>query len=99
MSGQRRRRASVPGCSPTQIEAARDMARTKSSDVSDIGRLSPGQFYAAGEGMRFRKVRTRMCLSQQGGPLTREEWCGAARAGATTTESARPARNGWSARW
>jgi len=59
--------------SPTQIEAARDMARTKSSDVSDIGRLSPGQFYAAGEGMRFRKVRTRMCLSYHGGPLTREE--------------------------
>jgi DNA helicase HerA-like ATPase len=59
--------------SPTQIEAARDMARTKSSDVSDIGRLNPGQFYAAGEGMRFRKVRTRMCLSHHGGPLTREE--------------------------
>ncbi len=59
--------------SPTQIEAARDMARTKNSDVSDIGRLSPGQFYAAGEGMQFRKVRTRMCLSHHGGPLTREE--------------------------
>ncbi|MGH3683445.1 MAG: ATP-binding protein, partial [Natronosporangium sp.] len=60
--------------SPVQIEAANQMARAKGSGVLDISRLTTGQFYATGEGMPFRKVRTPLCLSYHpSSPLTTEE--------------------------
>jgi DNA helicase HerA-like ATPase len=60
--------------SPAQIEAAREMARAKGSAVLDISRLTAGEFYAAGEGLAFRKVRTPLCLSHHPrSPLTAEE--------------------------
>jgi hypothetical protein len=60
--------------SPTQIDAARELARAKGGDVPDIGKLRTGEFYAAPEGNRFRKIRTPMCLSHHPrSPLTEEE--------------------------
>jgi hypothetical protein len=60
--------------SPAQIDAARQLARAKGSDVPDIGRLKAGQFYVATEDSGFRKVRTPMCLSYHPrSPLTEEE--------------------------
>jgi hypothetical protein len=56
----------------TQINNAQDLARARNSDVSDIGRLARGEFYAATEGGPFRKIRTRNCLSRHGDPLTRD---------------------------
>lgn len=66
---------------PAQIAAAREMARAKGSDIADIGRLHAGQFYAAIEGAEFVRVRTPMCLSHHGGPLTDEDVLRAARGG------------------
>ena len=43
--------------SPAQIDAAKEMARAKGGDVTDISRLRSGQFYAAVEGMPFVKVQ------------------------------------------
>jgi hypothetical protein len=60
--------------SPAQIEAAREMARAKGSAVLDISRLTAGEFYAAGEGLAFQKIRTRLCLTHHPrSPLTAEE--------------------------
>jgi hypothetical protein len=59
--------------SVTQINNAQDLARARNSDVSDIGRLARGEFYAATEGGPFRKIRTRNCLSRHGDPLIRDE--------------------------
>jgi hypothetical protein len=56
-----------------QIDAARVLAHTRGSDLADIGRLTPGQFYGTSEGTPFRKIKTPMCLSYDGGPLTAEE--------------------------
>jgi DNA helicase HerA-like ATPase len=68
--------------SPVQIEAAKEMARAKSGDVSDISRLGTGQFYASGEGFSFRKVQTPLCLSYHPkSPLTTEEVAQRAREG------------------
>ncbi|MFI7067440.1 ATP-binding protein [Kribbella sp. NPDC050124] len=47
----------------TQINAAKELARAKGGRVDDIARLKSGEFYAAGEGTRFHKVRMPMCLS------------------------------------
>ncbi|MDG4803774.1 DUF87 domain-containing protein [Micromonospora sp. WMMD980] len=59
---------------PVQIEAARDVARAKGSDVPDIGKLRTGQFYAAVEGARFVKMQAPMCLTHHPrSPLTVEE--------------------------
>ena len=58
---------------PAQIEAARDLARARASDVPDIGRLSAGEFYLATEGSGFHRVRTPMCLSCHAGPLTEDQ--------------------------
>jgi DNA helicase HerA-like ATPase len=49
--------------SPSQITTAREIARAKGGDVEDISRLSSGQFYVAGEGERFRRINTALCLS------------------------------------
>ncbi|MEJ2578493.1 MAG: DUF87 domain-containing protein [Kineosporiaceae bacterium] len=60
--------------SPSQIGAARDIARAKGGDVEDISRLETGQFYVAGEGQRFRRVDTALCLSHHPpSPLTVDE--------------------------
>lgn len=60
--------------SPTQIEAARDLAAAKGAKLPDIGLLSSGEFYAAREGFPFTKVRTPLCLSHHPrSPLSPEE--------------------------
>jgi hypothetical protein len=60
--------------SPTQVEAAREMAKAKGGDVPDISRLSSGEFYFAAEGAAPRKLRTPLCLSYHPrSPLTTEE--------------------------
>jgi hypothetical protein len=57
-----------------QIEAAKEMARAKGSQVLDISRLATGEFYLAGEGLGFRKIQTSLCLSHHPrSPLTTEE--------------------------
>ncbi|QLQ38789.1 helicase HerA domain-containing protein [Micromonospora robiginosa] len=59
---------------PVQIEAARDVARAKGTDVPDIGKLRTGQFYAAVEGARFTRMQAPMCLTHHPrSPLTVEE--------------------------
>jgi hypothetical protein len=59
---------------PTQIAAARELARAKGSDISDIGRLRTGQFYAAIEGAEFEKLQAPLCLTHHPkSPLTPEE--------------------------
>ncbi|MFG2059833.1 helicase HerA domain-containing protein [Micromonospora sp. NPDC048871] len=59
---------------PVQIEAARDVARAKGADITDVGRMRTGQFYAAVEGGRFVKMQAPMCLSHHPrSPLTTEE--------------------------
>ncbi len=59
---------------PAQITAARDLAQAKGGRLPDIGLLSSGQFYAAGEGFSFVKVSTPMCLTYHpAAPLSPEE--------------------------
>ncbi|NLU81003.1 DUF87 domain-containing protein [Micromonospora sp. HNM0581] len=59
---------------PVQIEAARDVARAKGTDVPDIGKMRAGQFYAGVEGARFVKMQAPMCLSHHPrSPLANEE--------------------------
>lgn len=59
---------------PAQIEAARELAKAKGGDVPNIGRLSAGEFYLAGEGSPFQRIRTPMCLSRHpSSPLTEDE--------------------------
>jgi hypothetical protein len=60
--------------SPAQIDAARGLAHAKGGRLPDIGLLGSGEFYAAGEGFSFVKVRTPMCLTHHPpAPLTPEE--------------------------
>jgi DNA helicase HerA-like ATPase len=60
--------------SPAQIDAARELAQAKGGRLPDIGLLGSGQFYAAGEGFSFVKVRTPLCLTYHPkAPLTPEE--------------------------
>jgi hypothetical protein len=66
---------------PTQIDAAREMAKVKGGDVPDIGNLTAGEFYIALEGEAPHKTRTPMCLSHHpSSPLTDEEVMARARA-------------------
>ncbi|MFK3980821.1 helicase HerA domain-containing protein [Micromonospora sp. NPDC050397] len=59
---------------PVQIEAARDVARAKGTDIPDVGKMRTGQFYAGVEGARFVKMQAPMCLSHHPrSPLTTEE--------------------------
>ena len=68
--------------SPTQIDAAREVARARGGDVPDIGRLAAGQFYIGTEGTSFLKAATPMCLSYHPqSPLTEEEVVRRAREG------------------
>lgn len=60
--------------SPTQITAAREMARAKGSDIPEISRLRTGQFYAAVDGSGFEKIQAPLCLTHHPkSPLTTEE--------------------------
>ncbi|OJY43552.1 DUF87 domain-containing protein [Pseudonocardia sp. 73-21] len=60
--------------SGAQINAAAELARAKGGQVDDISRLGSGQFYVAGEGLSFEKVREPMCLSHHpASPPTAEE--------------------------
>ncbi|MGC4862210.1 ATP-binding protein [Micromonospora sp. DT41] len=60
--------------SMTQIDAAQEMARAKGSALTDVGRLSTGQFYAAVEGSEFVKMQAPICLSHHPkSPLSNEE--------------------------
>jgi hypothetical protein len=59
---------------PAQIEAARELAQAKGGKLPDIGLLSSGEFYAAGEGFSLVKVKTPMCLTHHPkAPLSPEE--------------------------
>ncbi|GAA2374698.1 ATP-binding protein [Dactylosporangium salmoneum] len=59
---------------PAQIDAAKELAQAKGARLPDIGSLGSGQFYAAGEGFSFVKVRTPLCLSYHPkAPLSPEE--------------------------
>ncbi|GAA1771591.1 ATP-binding protein [Luedemannella helvata] len=59
---------------PAQIDAAKELAAAKNGRVPDIGILRSGQFYAAGEGFSFVKVRTPLCLTHHPrSPLSPEE--------------------------
>jgi hypothetical protein len=59
---------------PVQIAAAQEMARNKGSEVTDIGKLGTGQFYAAIGGSEFVKIQAPLCLSHHpASPLTTEE--------------------------
>ena len=59
---------------PTQIDAARELAQAKGGRLPDIGLLGSGEFYAAGEGFSFVKVRTPLCLTHHPkAPLSPEE--------------------------
>jgi hypothetical protein len=55
------------------LEAAWDLARSKGSNVEDIGVLETGQFYAARPGEGFAKIKAPLCLSYHASALTREE--------------------------
>ncbi|MBB4917557.1 ATP-binding protein [Streptosporangium saharense] len=60
--------------SPAQIEAVKEMARSKGGAVSDVSRLTTGQFYLAAEGTPFAKTLVPLCLSHHPkAPLTAEE--------------------------
>ncbi len=48
---------------PAQIDAARELAQAKGGRLPDIGLLGSGEFYAAGEGFSFVKVKTPLCLT------------------------------------
>jgi hypothetical protein len=66
----------------TQINAAKELAKAKGGTVDDIARLRSGEFYAAGEGATFQKVRVPLCFSHHPrSPLTTDEVIGRAAAG------------------
>lgn len=57
-----------------QIAAATELASRKGGRVDDISRLGAGEFYVAGAGTPFQKVREPMCLSHHpSSPPTTEE--------------------------
>ncbi|GAA4575178.1 DUF87 domain-containing protein [Planotetraspora kaengkrachanensis] len=60
--------------SPAQIEAAKEVARSKNSTIGDVGHLGPGEFYAGVEGTAFARIQAPLCLSHHPrSPLTTEE--------------------------
>lgn len=60
--------------SATQITYANELARVKGGLVPDISRLRAGNFYLAGEGQAFHRIRAPWCLSfhPQSPPTTEE---------------------------
>jgi DNA helicase HerA-like ATPase len=68
--------------SPSQIEAAKELARVKGATVDRIGRLERGQFYVSGEGVGFHEISAPLCLSYHpANPLTPAEVTARARRG------------------
>ncbi|WP_194894609.1 AAA family ATPase [Catenulispora pinisilvae] len=56
------------------LDAARDIAKSKGSSIPDIGVLTTGTFYAARPGEGFTRVQTPLCLTHHApAPLTRDE--------------------------
>ena len=55
------------------LEAARDLAKSRGSSIEDIGALETGQFYAAGPGAGFARIKAPLCLTHHSSALTREE--------------------------
>ncbi|MET0898993.1 MAG: DUF87 domain-containing protein, partial [Mycobacterium sp.] len=60
--------------SAAQITTAKEIARVKGGLVPDISRLRAGNFYLAGEGEAFHRIRSPWCLSHhpQSPPTTEE---------------------------
>lgn len=59
---------------PAQITAAKEMAAAKGGDVTGIGQLPKGQFFAASDGLAFQKLQTPLCLTYHPpSPLTQDE--------------------------
>jgi hypothetical protein len=58
---------------PVQINAVKEMAQSRNSNVDDFASLTRGTFYAAGEGTGFSKIEVPLCLSHHAGPLREEE--------------------------
>ncbi len=58
---------------PVQIEAVRELARARGSDIPDVARLGRGTFYMATEGTPFVRTTAPMCLSAHTGPATVDE--------------------------
>jgi hypothetical protein len=58
---------------PVQINAVKEMAQSRNSNVDDFASLTRGTFYAAGEGTGFSKIEVPICLSHHAGPLREEE--------------------------
>lgn len=58
---------------PAQIDAAQAMAYARNSNLDNLGGLSLGTFFAAGEGTGFSKTQVPICLSQHAGPLAESE--------------------------
>ena len=58
---------------PANLDAARELTKSRGSAVGDLGMLEPGRFYAARPGEGFAKIRTPLCLSYHASALTREE--------------------------
>jgi Helicase HerA, central domain len=60
--------------SPSQIAAAQEIARAKGGSVSEISRLTAGEFYLAEEGSSMKRLRTPYSLSYHPrSPLTTDE--------------------------
>ena len=60
--------------SPSQIAAAQEIARSKGGDVSEISRLTAGEFYMAEEGASMKRLKTSYSLSYHPrSPLTTDE--------------------------
>ncbi len=60
--------------SPAQIDAAKEMAAAKGGAVSEIARLTTGNFYVASETINLQKINTPLCLSYHPkSPLTEQE--------------------------
>ncbi len=70
-----------------QIAAATELASRKGGRVDDISRLGSGEFYVAGAGTPFQKVREPMCLTHHpSSPPTTEEVLARAAASASGEE-------------
>lgn len=55
------------------VSAARSMAQSRNASLDDLGVLTTGIFYAAGEGTGFTKIQVPYCLSHHDAPLQEDE--------------------------
>ena len=58
---------------PAQVSAAGEMAQARNAVFDNLGGLTQGTFYAAGEGSTFNKIQVPICLSHHTGPLQPQE--------------------------